>query len=46
MARACISAQNKFIEGEEIVGVVPNVQALLGDYKSNPCKYNSTTIAV
>jgi len=31
-----ISAQNKFIEGELLVGANSNAQAVLGDYKSNP----------
>ena len=31
-----ISAQNKFIEGEILVGANSNAQAVLGDYKANP----------
>ena len=31
-----ISAQNKFIEGELLVGANSNAQAVLGDYKVNP----------
>ena len=31
-----ITAQNKFIEGEILVGANSNAQAVLGDYKANP----------
>ena len=38
-----ISAQDKFIEGEAIVGATSNARGLLNDYQPNPISKYSTT---